>query len=135
MSLRLDRDCWPKSGTLVESLPKDLNDLWAGFEDQAAVFVAEALISDPPHSCIDLRGDAPRAETFLWTVGGDCVTLEENLIELIEYSARDYDKILSDAQRADVTEQIEGLDKIEGAVKAARARLSALLDDYRKLSE
>ena len=74
MTIISEKKHWPKGGT---NLAVDLGDLWDKFEDQASIFVAEALIHDPPHAHIDL--EAGEIETFLWTVGNDVVCLREAL--------------------------------------------------------
>lgn len=131
MAVNFDKSYWPDCGTVVPSIPEDLNELWEYRADQAAVFVAEAIIQDEPSSHVMLEGGTAKVETFLWSVGGDTLTVEEDLSDLIRASARVYEVIVSPAQEQDVVERLSSLDAVEKSLAEARSFLSGQLTAYR----
>jgi hypothetical protein len=128
-----DREFWPESGTNIStSFPTDLNLLWHNYEDQACVFVAEALIADPPSTHITSGVDGLEIETFLWEVGGDTLVCSESLDECIVRSARnEYNFVVSQDQADEVLEQIAKLEKTEAAIKEAKKYLQDMVDAFR----
>jgi hypothetical protein len=120
MAVEFDRIYWPECGTIIAAaLPADLDDLWEYHADQASVFVAEAIIENPPR--VFFQGDG-RIEIFLWTVGGDTLVLYEPLDQLIA-DMDFYDGIRSQEQADDVIAQIATLEKIEAAIATAKNRM------------
>lgn len=120
MNLKFDRSYWPSEVMEVPAKPYDLADLWVDCEDQASVFVAEALIDDPPDFRVSLEDGKPQAECFLWTVGGDTVTLYADLCEAITDDS-DYEGLaLSPEQAGDVRERLAALDLLSAAIQTAR---------------
>ncbi len=115
-----DKKHWPKGGTTVDALLRlrDLTDLWTDYEDQASTFIAEALIDDPPHAHIDLLGG--EIETFLWTVGGDCVCLREPLGPMIEDAISELDHLDNAAEVQ--KELLECWRRFQAAVNKAKER-------------
>jgi hypothetical protein len=127
--IRFDRSYWPECGTKIDKLPADLNDLWETFEEQASVFVAEALINEEHTTRVDLAGAS--VEIYLWSVGGDTLARSVGLPEEITEASRDYTAIRSDAQAEEVGDWIAGLDKITEATAEAKRHLERLLSKYR----
>jgi hypothetical protein len=115
-----DRSYWPRCGTIVDALPTDLNDLWGGQnEDQASVFVAEALIASPPRMNFQPDGTVV---AYLWSVGGDTLSVETPLAEMIT-EMDFYDVVRSQAQADDVRERIAVLETIEATIMQAKERM------------
>jgi hypothetical protein len=133
--VNFDKSYWPENGTVVPFIPADLNDLWDTAEGQAATFVAEALISDPPRSNVDLYGDGARIETFLWSIGGDTLTVEESLDELLAEANDFYDIIRSDEQAEDVESVIANLARLEETIKALKGKAEKMLEEFRHKSQ
>ena len=126
-----DKSRWPDGGTVVSAMPQDLNDLWNHHESQAATFVAEAILSDPPVMALNLS-EQPHALLicFLWTVGDDGLRIEEPLAGLIEEAATMYEEIRSQAQADDVRAQLVGLQDIERAVARTKASIERQLQEW-----
>jgi hypothetical protein len=133
--IHFDKTYWPKAGTLVPSIPHDLNDLWDEYEDQASIFIAEALIDNPPDSRINLQAAEPEIKTYLWSLGGDCITMRESLIVLISESVLDYNQIKSVAQAQDLEQRLANLQKMEDAIDRAKKYLINQLDEFRRMQE
>lgn len=130
--VNFDKRYWPECGATIgqrPSEPYDLRDLWQDHEEQAAVFVAEALVYDPPRISFQLSSEA-NIKVFLWSVGGDCLTVEEPLAELIDASYRVYDHIRSDEQAEDVKERLTQLELVAAAIARARGFLEGQLKQY-----
>jgi hypothetical protein len=104
--------------------------MWDIADDQAAVFVAEALISDPPDMTLHNRDAEVKVVVFVWSVGGDTITLERPLAPLIVEFGNDYDSVRSTAQADDVAEQIAALDEVEKAIKTAKSHMQDMLKKW-----
>lgn len=116
--MQFDRDQWPKEGTQISHLPADLKDLWDTFPEQAAVFIAEALVNNPPRIGVDL--ETCSIEIFLWEVGGDVIVLRTDLPTEIEFAAELYDTVTSEEQADEARRQIASLDRIAISTEAAK---------------
>jgi hypothetical protein len=128
--LNCEKEFWPKEGTIVSQLPIDLAELWEKFENQASVFVAEALMGEDIFSRVDF--DTCEIETFLWSVGGDVITKTENICELIEWAARDYNYLCSKEQADDIKTRLLGLDKIQKSIDEAREFMTNQITEFEK---
>lgn len=130
--LNFDRAFWPEGGTKLNALPADLNDLWSSHEDQCATFVAEALLSEKifPNLCVDGGDDDPRMHLtiYLWDVGGDTLTYESSLDELI-------DKFSQADGSFELCGQIAALEKTAATINVALDRLRALAVEQEKLEQ
>jgi len=122
-AIRFDKKFWPESGTMVPAAAvegADLNDLWQDHEAQAATFVAEALISDPPKFIVQLQDGSAKIEAFLWEVGGDNLVVDAALGPLIESAIRDYEFIRSESQAADIKRRLASLEHLEVCIGRAK---------------
>jgi len=126
-----DRTYWPECGTKVPAIPTDLQILWDDYPDQASVFVAEALTEsnhlDANFSCQD-----GSIVVYLWSVGGDTLSVRYDLQEEIKDTVSDYMDILSEPQAEEVAECVQGLQALEDAVRDARVKLENKLTEYRE---
>lgn len=126
-----DKSYWPSTGTSVPTLPADLNDLWETCEEQATVFVAEALLGDPPRIGIDLTGDGAVIEVFAWDVGGDTISFREPLVDVITSDIDLFGPIRGDAQAAELEQFIANLSKVVEAAERGKKQAHKMLDEYR----
>ncbi len=132
MTIQFDKKYWPECGSRIGIRPADgydLNDLWDTHRDQSSVFVAEALIADPPDIYLALESHAD-VTVSLWEVGGDTVMVSEPLVDLIDRSYRDYDQIRGPEQEQDVKDTLAQLERISDAISRARDELKKQLDEY-----
>ena len=124
-----DRSYWPEGGTKVAAIPSDLNDLWDTFPDQATTFVAEAL-ADRDDINAHFHCQDASIQVYLWSVGGDTLTVRFDLKEEIKFSASDY-YVRSEPQAQEVLECVQGLQALEGAVRDARVKLESKLAEFK----
>jgi hypothetical protein len=135
--VRFDKEYWPKCGTMVDARPYDLNDLWDDYDDQASVFIAEALISKPPFIHLDVGEgcDVANVAVSFWEVGGDTIVAYAPLSELIEKSCRVYDKIRSLGQADDAKCMLAQLEEVSSSLARARDYLEQQLNDFAQKSQ
>lgn len=124
--VHFNKECWPTSGTVVPGIPADLNDLWDGKEDQATVFIAEALINDNwPRTHLSFDQDKVSITVWLWECGGDVLTLEKPIEDLITDGASDYDVIRNAAQLEDVESRVVKLRALAKVIDETAGELEA----------
>lgn len=131
--MTFDKTHWPQTGTIINAaIPNDLQDLWEDHEEQASVFVAEALLSDPAFMAAYMIADEVGVEAFIWSVGGDTITINEKLSSIVIEFGNTYDKIYGPAQADDLLTHIAALEKLEETIAMTKVHICGLLADWHR---
>lgn len=78
-----DSEYLPNEGTVVQSLPVDLEELWDKYPKQANEFVTNALINENVYSSANFHNGEMVVYANAWDHGSDILRIRSNLLELI----------------------------------------------------
>ncbi len=124
-SVNFDKTYWPdEESQYVVKI--SIDDLWDRCPEGLSILIADALIATPPRAHLD----GETLTVWLWELGGDMLTIDQNLPALIADSVDVYDRIQGESQKEDVEERIQALDEILKSAERGKAFLLKQIDDY-----
>lgn len=113
--INYDESYWPPKEKAEATI--QFKDFFGEEGDAFDRFVAEALISVPPSSYLNFEEDYPEFTLALWDVGGDTMTYDVDLSEMVK-------KVRCDKMHPDDAKSIyNNLIKMENAVSNAKQKI------------